>query len=107
MNKRIVYMTFGNQAEAQRIGKLLVERRLAACVNILGPMQSMYWWDGDVASDDEIAVVAKTVEDRVEALIELVRQEHSYDVPCVVTLPIQEGNPEFLRWMESETREAD
>jgi periplasmic divalent cation tolerance protein len=100
----LVYMTAANADEAARIGRALVERRLAACANILGPIRSFYWWDGKVQDDAEVAFVAKTRAELVPELTAAVKAMHSYSVPCVAALPIADGNPDFLAWIEAETR---
>ena len=104
MTQRFVYITAGSQDEAARLGRLLVEARLAACANVIGPIRSFYWWDGAVQEDAEAALVLKTRADLVEALIAKVKDEHSYDCPCVVALPIETGNADFLAWIDAETR---
>jgi periplasmic divalent cation tolerance protein len=106
MEPRIVYMTAGDMSEAKKIGKLLVGKRLAACVNILGTAQSLYWWEGEVQESDEVAFIAKTTTEHVPELIEAVKAAHSYECPCVVTLPIEAGNPDFLKWIVDETRRS-
>jgi periplasmic divalent cation tolerance protein len=88
--------------EAKKIGRMLVERRLAACVNLLDAMQSMYWWDGSVQESREAVLIAKTTRRLVSALITAVKENHSYECPCIVTLPIEAGNPAFLKWIADE-----
>ena len=102
-DSRLIYITTDGVAEAKAIGRALVEARLAACVNILDPMISMYWWDGAVREGRETVLIAKTVAAKVEALTEKVRTLHSYDCPCVVVLPVDGGNPAFLDWIAAET----
>ncbi len=97
------YITAGSRAEAERIGRTLVEERLAACVNILGGMTSIYRWQGAVESAEEVVVIAKTRADLFERLTARVKELHSYDVPCVVELPVGRGNPDYLGWLERET----
>ncbi len=104
MKVYLVYMTAADAAEAERVGKALVERRLAACVNILDSIRSLFWWDGVVKNEGETAFVAKTPEDRLDALIAAVKELHSYDVPCIMALPIEGGNDEFLEWIVESTR---
>lgn len=106
MSVCMVYMTAANEEEAEKIGRTLVEQRLAACVNILPGMRSMYWWDGGVQSGSEVVVLAKTRTDLVDALTSAVKRVHSYDVPCVVSLPLEGGNPDFLNWIYDETKRA-
>lgn len=104
MAESLVYMTCENRAEAESIGTVLVERRLAACVNILDNMCSMYWWEGKVERSEEAVLIAKTKSGMVEELTEAVKAMHGYDVPCVVALDITGGNPDFLAWIREETR---
>jgi periplasmic divalent cation tolerance protein len=104
MKPMLVYMTAANRREAEKIGQALVEERLAACVNILGPIRSMYWWEGKVQKGQEVAFIAKTPKTQVKRLIARVKALHSYECPCVVAVPIEEGFPGFLKWIEAETR---
>lgn len=99
---RWVYMTAATRRDALRIGDALVRERLAACVNVLGPIASIYRWKGRVTRGREVAFIAKTRAARVAALVARVRALHSYDVPCVVALDIKGGNPAFLRWIGEE-----
>ncbi|MBI4969445.1 MAG: divalent-cation tolerance protein CutA [Rhodospirillales bacterium] len=104
MSHRLLYMTAASLEEARKIGKALVEARLAACANVLGAIDSYYWWDGAIQEGKEVALIAKTRGDLVGAAIEKVKQLHSYSCPCVIALPIEDGNPDFLAWIDSETR---
>ncbi len=99
----LIYMTAGGAEDARRIGKALVEARLAACVNLIEGMKSMYWWEGAVQEDAEVVMIAKTRAALVEPLTAKVRELHSYDCPCVVAVPIAGGNPAFLEWIVEET----
>jgi len=99
-----IYMTAGNKAEAQKIAKALVEHRLAACVNILENMQSIYRWEEEIQEDTEVVLIAKTTARLVSELIEKVKSLHSYDCPCIVSLPILDGNPPFLNWIHDEVK---
>ncbi len=103
MDVRFVYMTAGNRDEARTIGQALLEANLAACVNIIDNMHSLYMWEGALQDDPEIVVIAKTTEQRIPALIEKVNALHSYDCPCVLSIPVESGNPEFLAWIRDET----
>jgi len=98
-----VYITAGSLVEARKVGRALIEARLAACVNILENMRSMYHWKGKVEEDREVVLIAKTRNDLVAPLTEAVTAAHGYDVPCVVSLPITGGNPDFLAWIRAET----
>ena len=104
MDLRFVYITCKDADEARRIGKTLVEQRLAACANVLDGMTSFYWWEGQVQDDREAVLIVKTRSDLMEELTDRVCQLHSYDLPCVVGLPFSEGNPEYLAWVQAETK---
>jgi len=103
MTQCLIYMTASNDAEARTIARILVQERLAACVNILAGMRSVYRWEGEIQEESEIVLIAKTRRDRVPALTDRVTEIHSYDCPCVVTIPIDGGNPDFLDWIDAET----
>jgi periplasmic divalent cation tolerance protein len=103
MTQCIIYMTAPNDAEARTIARVLVEERLAACVNILSGMRSVYRWEGEIQEDDEVVLIAKTRRDLVPALTDRIKDIHSYDCPCVVAIPIDGGNPEFLDWIDAQT----
>lgn len=107
MSAVLVYMTAKDKEEAQRVGQALVEARLAACVNILDNMQSMFWWQGGAQSEQEAVLLAKTRVGLVSSLNSKVQEVHSYDCPCVVAVPIIDGNPEFLDWVREETEQAE
>ena len=104
MNVRLIYMTAGSEAEAEKIGRALIESRLAACVNIIGNMRSLYMWENKLQDDREVILIAKTVKGRVAALIEKVKSIHSYDCPCIVSIPVEDGNPAFLKWIAEEVK---
>ena len=104
MKINFIYMTVGSKEEARKIGKELVITRLAACVNILDNMNSFYMWDGEIQDDTEVVMIAKTTEARVPDLIKKVKSLHSYDCPCIISLPVAGGNPDFLQWIENEVK---
>ena len=104
MRANLVYITASDLQEARKIGRELVACRLAACVNIIDHMNSFYWWEGEIQDDREVVLIAKTKEPLVQELVEKVKSMHSYSCPCVVSLPVLNGNPEFLKWIESETK---
>ena len=99
-----VYAVFADPAEAQRIGMALVEERLAACVNILGPCRSIYRWNGEVQSATETPALFKTTLDKADALIARIRELHSYDVPAIVAWPIERLSADFGDWVEENVR---
>lgn len=100
---RLVYITTASAEEAATIGRALVEARLAACVNILPGMRSIYHWQGAVETADEAVLIAKTRAPLVAGLVARVKAMHSYEVPCAISLPILDGNPDYLRWLGEET----
>jgi periplasmic divalent cation tolerance protein len=95
-----VYAVFADAEEAERIGQAMVEERLAACVNILGPIRSIYRWNGAVETGDEVAAIFKTSEERAGPLITRIGALHSYDVPCVAAWPIEKILGRYADWIE-------
>ena len=104
MKANWVYMTASSKDEATRIGRELVSARLAACVNIIAPINSIYRWEGKIEEAVEAVLIAKTLESKVPELIEKVRSMHSYSCPCIISLPIETGNPEYLEWITAEAK---
>ena len=102
-----VYATFANVDEAERIGRLVVEERLAACVNILGPVRSIYWWHGTIENADEVAAIFKTSDQSTDALITRIAGLHSYDVPCIATWPIDKILAPYADWVAQTVALAD
>jgi periplasmic divalent cation tolerance protein len=103
-DKIIALSTCGSADEAERLARLLVDRRLAACVNILAPVRSIYRWEGKVEDVAEWLLFIKTSLSRFEELSETVRAAHSYQLPEIVALPLIAGFPAYLDWLEEETR---
>ena len=95
-----VYAIFASAEEAERIGRQMIEERLAACVNILGPCRSIYRWRGAVETADEVPALFKTTNVRAEALMTRIAGLHSYDVPCVVVWPIDRLLSHYAEWVE-------
>ena len=98
-----VYATFADGDEAARIGRILVEERLAACVNILGPCRSIYRWEGEIEDAEEVAGLFKTRADLADALIARLGELHSYDVPAAVVWRIENALPAYAGWVAAET----
>ena len=94
-----VYATFPDEEEARRIGRALVEERLAACVNILGPCHSIYRWKGEIEEASEVAAIFKTGADKAAALIERLTALHSYDVPAAVVWPAGTDQSDYAEWV--------
>lgn len=104
---RFLYVTAASGEEAEQIGRALVEARLAACANILPGMSSIYWWEGKLERASEAVLILKTRADLVEKATEAVKARHSYRCPCVIVLPVEGGNADYLNWLRRETAGAD
>jgi periplasmic divalent cation tolerance protein len=100
-----VYATFGSEEEARRIGRTCVEERLAACVNLLGTIHSIYRWQGAIEEAGEVAGLFKTAEERAPALLSRIAALHSYDVPAAVVWPIAHALGDYEDWVRSECAE--
>lgn len=100
--QRLVYVVTSDEKEAEKIGLTLVEEKLAACANIF-PIRSIYLWDGKVQREQEVAMFIKTKSGLVNKLINRVKELHSYEVPCIVSLPIEKGYGKFLKWIDQST----
>lgn len=95
-----VYAIFANAEEAERIGRTVVEDRLAACINIFGPIRSIYRWQGAVEAAVEVAAILKTSDAQADALIARIASLHSYEIPCVVTWPVDKVLPSYADWVD-------
>ena len=95
----LVLVTAPNEDEARRIANALVEERLAACVNIVGAIESVYRWEGQVTTDRETLLIIKTTDDRYEDLEQRVKELHSYSTPEVIAFKIERGSSEYLSWL--------
>lgn len=99
-DKRIVLTTTGSKEEARQIAQRLVETRLAACVNIVGPIDSVYRWKGEVENSPEYLLLVKTTAAAFESVRKAIRELHSYELPECVALPVEDGSAEYLKWIE-------
>ena len=98
----LVMMTAANREEANRIAEMLVSARLAACVQLLPEIQSIYHWQGEIARDREVLLLAKTTLDRFDELDLAVREIHSYQTPEIVALPVTAISEPYLAWLQEE-----
>jgi len=98
-----VYATFTDVAEAERIARVVVEERLAACANLLAPCRSIYRWQGAVETAEEVPALFKTRADLADILIARIAALHSYDVPAAVAWPIEAAHPPYAAWVQAET----
>lgn len=103
MSALLAYITAPDRPDALRIGRALLEARLAACINVIDGMRSMYWWQGKLEEAAECVLLVKTSDSRKQEVIDMVRQLHGYTVPCVVFWPLAGGNPDYLEWIEKES----
>tara|TARA_B100000579_G_scaffold168489_1_gene137181 strand:- start:5597 stop:5941 length:345 start_codon:yes stop_codon:yes gene_type:complete len=103
----LVYMTAGSLDEAKKIGRILVEQNLVACVNILENMTSIYKWRDKLEEDQEVIIIAKTRRKLMQKLTETVNSLHSYDRACILEMPIQGGDNDFMNWIEAVTAEKE
>lgn len=100
----IVMTTTDSEQAARELAAAAVEAGLGACAQLVGPIISVFRWDGEIQTEQEWRVEVKTAADRVEPLTEQLRERHSYDVPEIITVPITAGNPAYLTWLVDETR---
>ncbi|HXW07524.1 MAG TPA: divalent-cation tolerance protein CutA [Vicinamibacterales bacterium] len=100
----VVLTTMPGGGEGEAFARSLVEERLAACVNLLAPMESIYRWEGTVERETERQVIIKTSRERLVALWERVRELHPYEVPEFLVIPIIDGNDAYLRWVGEATK---
>jgi periplasmic divalent cation tolerance protein len=104
MSKLLVFTNLPDRESAERLADLLLEQRLAACVNILGPCRSVYRWKGAVQHDEEHPMLIKTSAERYPALEQALRRGHPYELPEIIAVPIERGLPAYLEWVGAETK---
>jgi periplasmic divalent cation tolerance protein len=105
MNANIVVLSTVPDIDIGReIARGILEKRLAACVNVSGPLESLYWWEGEIQQEPEHLLIFKTREELFPLLEEAVRSLHPYDVPELIALPIGQGSSAYLDWIATETR---
>jgi len=103
-DEKLVISTAGSKEEASRIATALVEGQLAACVNIVGPIESVYRWQGKVDRAQEFLLLIKTTRSRTTAVMTQIRELHSYDLPEAIEVSIEGGSAEYLRWIADSVR---
>ncbi len=103
MNELVVFITAPSQDEAERIAKVLIETRLAGCVNIIKDIRSIYIWEGKVEDEPEVLMIAKTQKHIFDSLVKKVKELHSYTVPEIIALPIVAGSEDYLKWLNDVT----
>jgi periplasmic divalent cation tolerance protein len=99
-----VITTTETKSDAQAIARAVVQKRLAGCIQIIGSITSMYWWQGEIETAEEWLCVIKSRRDLYERLEEAIREVHPYDVPEILAVPVIAGSKDYLRWLDSELR---
>jgi periplasmic divalent cation tolerance protein len=102
--KIIVLTNASSQEEARKIASALLERKLAACVNIIPGVESIYWWKGKIETAPEWTLLIKTVHSNFQAISAAIRELHSYDLPECIALVIDDGSPDYLNWINESVR---
>lgn len=103
----VVLVTAPHREEAERIARKLLDERVAACVNIVEGIRSLFWWQGKVDEASEVLIIIKTRLDLFEKVIEYIKRLHSYSVPEIIALPIIAGNVEYLRWIDEVVKSSE
>lgn len=101
----LVYITAPNENEAEYLATMLVKQKVAACVNIIPKVQSVYLWGNSIHKDNEVILLVKTIESHFNKIKEIVCSIHSYDIPCIIALPTILGENKFLTWVEDTVKE--
>jgi periplasmic divalent cation tolerance protein len=106
-DKIVVLSTCASAEEAERLARRVIDDRLAACVNVLSPVRSFYRWKGEIEDSAEWLLIIKTTRDKFDALRAALESAHTYEVPEVIAIPIVEGSPNYLSWIERELQPAE
>ncbi|MBO3769185.1 MAG: divalent-cation tolerance protein CutA [Candidatus Brockarchaeota archaeon] len=106
MSKYIqVFTTTGNREDALKIARILLEKRLAACFQIIGPMKSLYWWKGRIEEAEEWLCLIKSRDDVYEELEKTIKENHPYEIPEIIAIPIVYGSRSYLEWIDMELKD--
>jgi periplasmic divalent cation tolerance protein len=98
----LVYITTSGEEESKKIGNIIVEEKLAACVNIIASIESIYLWKGEIEEDKESILIAKTKVSNIDKIIKRVKEIHSYETPAILAIPIIDGSKDYLEYLDSE-----
>lgn len=101
-----VITTVDDKEDAQRLARAIVEKRLAACVQIIGPVSSVYWWEDNIVEEPEHICLIKSRENLYPELEQLIMEEHSYEIPEILVVPVLKGSDGYFSWMEKELKEG-
>lgn len=100
----VIFITASHKKEAERIASSLVEKKLAACVNIIGGIKSVFRWQGRIDKTNEVLLIIKSKKSKFNAITRFVKSIHSYEVPEIISLPIITGNKDYLEWLDANIR---
>jgi periplasmic divalent cation tolerance protein len=100
----VLFVTAASSQEAENIAQSIIKEKLAACVNIINGVKSLFWWEGKIDAAEELLLVIKTRRSCIPELIPLIKSQHSYTVPEIIALPILAGNSDYLEWIYESTR---
>ena len=100
----VVFVTAANKIEAQKIAESLIDKKLAACVNIVDKLSSLFMWEGKLDKARESLLIIKSKKEKLPRIIRLVKSLHSYEVPEIIAIPIAGGEKEYLRWIDASLR---
>jgi len=98
----LVYITTSGKEESKNIGNMLVNEKLAVCINIIASIESIYLWKGEIEDDKESLLIAKTKADNIDKIIKRVKEIHSYETPAILAIPIIEGSKDYLDYLDNE-----
>jgi periplasmic divalent cation tolerance protein len=96
----VILVTAPTYEEAKSIGRCLIEKGLAACVNLVSGVQSLFVWEGKFCQENEMLLIVKSVRERTAEIVSVVKKNHSYDVPEIIVLPIVDGSKDYLNWLQ-------
>jgi len=99
----VIFVTAANRVEAEQIGQFLVEKKLAACCNIVDSIYSIFHWERKICQDNEVMLMLKTVKKNFDLIVTEVKKLHSYETPEIIALPIIAGSDDYLNWIRKET----
>ncbi len=107
MSYTIVLMTTATREEAENITRKLLDQKLIACANIVGPVASLFWWKEKISQEKEFLVLMKTHSDIFDKLATIIKQMHSYEVPEIIAVPIAKGEQTYLKWLDGTLRKGE
>ncbi len=102
----IILISASSRDEAQKLGEMLLAKRMVACINVIEGVKSTYWWKGQLESASESLLIAKTRQSQVDGITGVIREKHSYNTPEIVAIPVIGGNPDYFDWIGKEVPET-